>query len=990
MGQTNQRIEEDLRGLIAGQVLCDELDLQLYASDASIYQFHPLCVVRPTSTADVAACLKYASENAIAVHARGAGTGLAGESLGSGMVIDFSYAMRRILATDAQSVRVQPGVVHAMLVEHLHGYGRTFGPDPAMSHVTTLGSVIANDASGSRRLRHGSARDHVLNLQVVLADGTAMELGRHPVVPASDEPGPPRRRELVAQLAHLIETHRETIQRWSPQCPTNRSGYALGDILVDGQLDLARLLVGSEGTLALITEATLATQPRTAHRGVVLLLFDSLERASRAVLEILPFAPSACDLMDRRHLSLARENDVRYELIIPQQTEAVLLVEQDGSSAAEVRQRIGDVVTRVERKKKLAFGSHTAIDDEEVDLLWKLARDFAPTLARMKGSSRPVPFVEDLAVPPETLPAFLVQLQNVLKRHHVTASLFGHAGHGQLHIRPFLDLADPNDVRKMQPLAEDLYGEVSKVGGTISGEHGDGLSRTPFLQRQLGPLVEVFGRVKEIFDPAGILNPGKIVPREGSELVRDLRPATCSVAMGSAAVRGQGGAHRAWPFQLQLAWQPHELAQMTQHCNGCGACRSQSADVRMCPVFRLLPREEASPRAKANLMRGVVTGELEMTSLARDEFKAIADLCIHCHMCRLECPSAVDIPRLMVEGKAAYVATNGLRPTDWLMTRIDRLSALGCRFHAIANWAIGNRQARWLIEKVFGIAQGRKLPRFARHPFLQQAARRRLTHATRHRGPKILYFVDTYANYHDSQLAEAVVAVMEHNGIAVFVEPRQLHSAMPMIANGAVDQARHVARQNVNLLADAVRQGYTVVASEPSAVLCLTREYPQLIDDDDTRLVAAHAREACHYLWQLHQTGKLQLDFKPLHVAVSYHAPCHLKALEVGTPGENLLRLIPGLTVHRIERGCSGMAGTYGLKRENYRSSLRAGWGLISELRNASVQAGTTECCTCKMQMELASSKPTIHPLKLLALAYGLIPEIGSLLTTPGEAFIVT
>ncbi|MFV2067060.1 MAG: anaerobic glycerol-3-phosphate dehydrogenase subunit C, partial [Pirellulales bacterium] len=723
---------------------------------------------------------------------------------------------------------------------------------------------------------------------------------------------------------------------------------------------------------------------------VVLLLFDSLERASRAVLEILQFAPSACDLMDRRHLSLARENDVRYELIIPQQTEAVLLVEQDGESAAEVRQRISDVLNRVERKKRLAFGAHVAVDNEEVDLLWKLARDVAPTLARMKGSSRPVPFVEDLAVPPETLPEFLVHLQNVLKRHHVTASLFGHAGHGQLHIRPFLDLADPDDVRKMQHLAQDLYDGVSKVGGTISGEHGDGLSRTPFLQRQFGPLVEVFRRVKEIFDPAGILNPGKIVPVEGSALVRDLRPATCSVAMGSAAAGGQGGVHGPWPAQLQLAWQPNELTEMTQHCNGCGACRSQSPDVRMCPVFRLLPHEEASPRAKANLMRGVVTGELDTASLTRDEFKAIADLCIHCHMCRLECPSAVDIPKLMVEGKAAYVATNGLRPTDWLMTRIDRLSALGCQFHPFANWALGNRQARWLIERVLGIAQGRKLPRFAKRPFLLQAARRRLGHATRHRGPKVIYFVDTYANYHDSQLAEAVVAVMQHNGIAVYVDPRQLHSAMPMIANGAVDKARQVARENVNLLADAVRQGYTVVGSEPSAVLCLTREYPQLLDDDDTRLVAAHSQEACHYLWQLHQKGKLQLDFKPLHFAVSYHAPCHLKALEVGTPGENLLRLIPGLSVNRIERGCSGMAGTYGLKRENYRSSLKAGWGLISELRASSAQVGTTECSTCKMQMELASRKPTIHPLKLLAVAYDLIPEIRSLLTTPSEDLIVT
>ncbi|MEX2561496.1 MAG: heterodisulfide reductase-related iron-sulfur binding cluster, partial [Pirellulales bacterium] len=268
--------------------------------------------------------------------------------------------------------------------------------------------------------------------------------------------------------------------------------------------------------------------------------------------------------------------------------------------------------------------------------------------------------------------------------------------------------------------------------------------------------------------------------------------------------------------------------------------------------------------------------------------------------------------------------------------------------------------------------------------------RRRLTRPTRRSGRKVLYFVDTYANFHDPQLAEALVAVLEHNGVAVFVHPEQTQSGMAMVSLGALDRARKVAARNVSLLAEAVRQGYTIVASEPSAALCLTREYPDLLEDEDARLVADNTSEACTYLWNLHLVGKLQLDLKPVNASLGYHMPCHMKALEVGSPGLNLLRLIPGLWVQPVERGCSGMAGTFGLKRENYRSSLRAGWPLISAVRESTWQAGTTECSSCKIQMEQGGSKPTIHPLKLLALAYGLMPEISALLTARSQELVVT
>ncbi|MEE3220167.1 MAG: anaerobic glycerol-3-phosphate dehydrogenase subunit C, partial [Planctomycetota bacterium] len=362
-----------------------------------------------------------------------------------------------------------------------------------------------------------------------------------------------------------------------------------------------------------------------------------------------------------------------------------------------------------------------------------------------------------------------------------------------------------------------------------------------------------------------------------------------------------------------------------------------------------------------------------------DEYKQIVDLCVNCHQCREECPANVDIPKLMVEAKAAYVGVNGLRPTDGLMTNLDRVGALATRFSWLANWAIHRPAMRWLLEKTLGIAQGRKLPRVGRQSFLRQASKRRLTRPDRGARNGIVYFTDIYANYFDTALANALVSVMRHNGVSVYVHPRQTQSGMVLVTYGAVERARNFAARNVEALAEAVRQGYQVITTEPAAASCLIHDYPNLIDDEDARLVAENTVEACTYLWRMHQNGKLKLDLKPLTYALAYHQPCHIRSLNVGSPGENLLRLIPGLTVTRIEKGCSGMAGTFGLKRENYRASLRAGFELITSMRDQSIQAGTTECSTCKIQMEQGTTKPTVHPIKILARSYGLTPNVNPL-----------
>jgi FAD/FMN-containing dehydrogenase/Fe-S oxidoreductase len=987
MDPDQQRIEEDLRGLLQGEVRCDDVATQLYASDASIYELKPLGVVRPRTVDDVVAAVRYAGENNLPIHARGAGTGLAGESLGRGLVLDFSRYFRRIVADEESRVRVQPGVVLASLNRFLAQSGRLFGPDPATRSVTTMGSVVAIDAGGSHWPRYGSARQHVEELQVVLADATVLRVGRHAVEQRltsngnGDVPDPAEARlqDLVTSVSGLIRRHAKTIEDHRPHSLVNRSGYRLDGMLMNGELDLAKLLVGSEGTLALITEATVTVDPLPAYRGCVLLLFDSLDKAAHAALEIAALGPSACDLMDRRHLNLARETDVRYELLIPGEAEAMLLIEQHAHTGDELTARLDEVVELAQFKTGLAAAAYVAEDETDFQLFWGLAQRFIPTLHHMQGSSRPTPCIEDIAVPLEAMPLFLRHLQDTLKRVQVTASVFGHAAQGQLHIRPLLDLANVDDIRAMESLAAELYEKVWLLRGTISGEHADGLSRTPFLSRQYGPLVNVFRELKQVFDPGGLLNPGKKVPLTPTRMTQNLRrsnlhlpePITPETDAEPANGRPRGA------FIPQLGWRRDEIELAATACNGCGACRSISLEVRMCPIFHMNPREEASPRAKANLVRGVLNGNLPDDTLVQDACKEVADLCVHCHMCRLECPANVDIPKMMLEAKASYVSTNGQPLHDRLLTRIDALASLAGRLPGIANWALGNPQVRWLLEKLTGIAQGRKLPRLARRSFLQQSALRRFHHRPRTSGEKVVYFVDTFANYFDTELAEAFVAVLRHNGVAVFIPKDQLQAGMPMIAAGAVDRAREVAEQNVAMLAEHVRQGYTIVATEPSAALALTHEYPILLDDDEDALsVAQHTQEACHYLWQLHQRGRLKLDFHPQRISIGYHVPCHLRALGVGAPAENLLRLVPGVRVSRLERGCSGMAGLWGVNRDNYRSSLRAGIELISAVRDGPFQIGMTECSTCKMQMEHSAAKPTLHPLKLLAYAYGLMPDV--------------
>jgi FAD/FMN-containing dehydrogenase/Fe-S oxidoreductase len=978
------RIHDDLRGLVAGDLLFDPVGRSCYAHDASLYEIEPLGVVVPRSTADLVAVVRYAAEHGLPLHARGAGTGLAGESLGPGLVVDFSRYFRRVLEVRPESVVVEPGVVLDVLNAQLLPLGRRIGPDPSGSATCTIGGMIAGDASGARSLRYGTTADAVESLDVVFANGEAATLGLEPW--PDPERAPSDFKGVVARrLALHLNWHADLIARKAPAASRNRAGYALGAVAKPGGIDLARLMVGSEGTLALVTRATLRTVSIPAMQGVVLLLFGRLTDAAEAVRDCLDERPTACELVDWRRLNLAREAEPLLRPWFPEAAEAALVVEFEGNEPAIVERACHALSRRMRRHRSLVAEPIESTRRADCERLMGLRDLIAPMLLRARGRKVAVPLIEDVAVPPATLPEFLQRLQQILKAHEVNWTFHAHAGVGQTHTRPFLDLSDPADAAKIEPLAAAVYEVALALGGTISGEHGCGLVRSQFIRRQYGELANVFREIKYAFDPHNLLNPGKIVADDPHLMLRDLRG---RLPVGQDGRPGQG----ALPvLNAPLRWEGRDRAEQIAACNGCGDCRTTEPSLRMCPTFRGQRGEPASPRAQVNLLRQIASGRLDPRLWGSEQLRANADLCVHCNLCRTECPAGIDVSSLMVEAKAAYVENHGLSQSDRTFSHVDLWARWGSRLPFLTNALLGSRRARWLIERFFGLARHRVVPRVQRGSFLRRAERLGLTRPRPHEpGPRVAYFVDVFANHFDQELAEAVVGVLRYAGVNVYVPKRQRGCGMPALVAGDLDRARALVDANLRVLGDAVRDGYTVVCSEPTAALMLKQESLRLTDDLDAALVAANTMDVGQYLAGLAGRGSLPRPEGPLLAKVGYHQPCHLRALNVGAPGLDLIRMIPELDVEFIDRGCSGIAGIHGLARRNFRNSLRAGRALRSRLKDADIEIGATECGTCRMQMEQGISKRTLHPIKLLSLSYGLNPELRRRFKDPKPPHVIS
>jgi Fe-S oxidoreductase len=542
-------------------------------------------------------------------------------------------------------------------------------------------------------------------------------------------------------------------------------------------------------------------------------------------------------------------------------------------------------------------------------------------------------------------------------------------------MRPFLDPGetDLDVLARLQDMASEFFDVVLHAGGTVAASRGLGWTRTSLLPRQLGEIARSFRDVKDAFDPARLLSPGIVV-----EDLHASRPAPKAFPPPSPP-SGMVPADSASGSLILpvLRWPGDDMLTVASACNGCGACRSGEPTARMCPSFRAYGEEAASPRAHANLVRRLAAGLQDPKSWGSAEYRAIVGSCIHCKMCQSECPAGVDVSSLVLEAKAAFVEDHGLAPGDWIFSRLEMWARLASRFPIVSNFLMSRRGARWLLERALGVSRRRVLPPVRRTPFTRRAARLGLHRPRPSRpGPRVVYFVDIYANYYDQELAESVVGVLQQAGVNVYVPTAQRGAGMAPLVVGDIDHARELALRNLRVLGDAVRDGYTVVCSEPTAALMLRQEYVKLTDDLDAELVARSTMDLGQYLQGLDARGQLPVPTEPVRARVGYHQPCHLRALDVGLPGFDLLRKIPELDVEFIDRGCSGMGGTFGLRRHQFRASLRAGRGLHRRMMDDDIEIGSTECGACRIQMEQGVAKRTLHPIKLLALSYGLNPPL--------------
>lgn len=1009
MEERRRRLAEDLNDAIEGELRVDRVAVSAYATDASLYEIEPLAVAFPRQSRDVEILAAYSASNKIPLIPRGAGSGLAGGAIGSGIVIDFSRHMNTIVSVSSDRVRVQPGVVREKLNERLREHGRYFAPDPWNSRITTVGGMLGVDGAGSHAVRVGSARDHVESIECVLSGGQRLELGREMLIrkeTVSDDlslnrdsavilsdsvqsetlqlttmTAATRRTLLLRQLEQILHDNESLILELQPPLLRNCCGYQLRGVLRDNRLDLARMLVGSEGTLGLFTEATLFTLPLPQFRSAAILMFSSLENAIRAMQLILPLEPSACDLLDRRLLSLGRGADQRFRDLILPDAEAGLIIEFPGSSEREVLQRLQDSQGLLTDRQIDYQLTRQASNYDDVEFLWELPSKVVSLLATLKGNSRPLPFVEDLAVPPERLAEFLPVAQRIFQRHEVTATLYAHAASGQIHFRPIMPIPTRGGETIMEAIARDLYRKVRDFGGTISGEHGDGLSRTAFIRTQYGALYRVFQQIKDVFDPQRLMNPDKIISNDPSLTVKHLRntrPLSDDFTLAQSA-----------PLLpvMQLAWTVEEATDAAVRCNGCGTCRVRIAPQRMCPFAAENGDEEVSPRAKANVVRNMLCTDSIQELLAQEDTSKLLASCFNCKQCQLDCPSEVDIPHLLIEARAQHVQAHGLSKTAWLLSRVHTYARMASRISFVTNRLLNNSLFRRSLQRFVGISAQRRLPRFTQTPFLesQRVLRNENSGLPGSNKPTVVYFVDYFANNHDPELAEAFVRVMEHNGYRVFIPPAQTVAGMAMFSNGDLAAARLIAEQNIRELIEPAREGYAIVCTEPTAAVCLTQEYPVLVQNNDAGIVAQQTVDAGSFLSDLSNRGKLKLDLAPLPIRIAWHTPCHVKALRKGTPMLELLALIPELQVLTIEKGCTGMAGTFGIAAANFRKSMEIGADLVREMQTIDAVAGVTECSSCRMQMEQAATIPTIHPIKLLALSYGLMPRLSERLKSrPG------
>ena len=948
-------LEHALRRAVRGSVRFDPASRLLYSTDASMYQVEPIGVVTPRDPDDVIAAFDVARRQRVALLPRGGGTSLTGQTVNHALVLDFSQHMNGVLEVNADELwaRVQPGLVQDELNHHVRGVGLLFGPDTSTSNRATLGGMIGNNSGGSHSIAYGLTVEHILELDALLADGTRVRFGT--VTPAEFDaktrlPGAEGR--IYREMAAIRAEYAEEIRKRYPKHWRRVAGYNLNELLKAdaGPLNMARVVVGSEGTLLTVLEAKVRLVRRPKKTALDVIHYASIQEALESSQSILETGPHAVELTDKLILDLARENiEQRARAAFVQgDPGAILIVEYAGESDAEVKAKI-DALEARRARERFGYAAHLSYDLGEQQSIWKLRKAGLGLLLGMKGDKKPIAFVEDTCVEPRSLKDFVPRFADIFAKHDTTGAYYGHCSVGCLHIRPVIDLKTPRGLEQVKAIADEITDLVLEFGGTISSEHGDGRARSPFLERMYGPtLMQAFRRLKRAFDPDNRMNPGNIVDSPG--ILENLR---------------YGVAYKTWEPKTLLDFSAQGgFAASVEMCNGVGVCRKK-LEGTMCPSYMATKDEEHSTRGRANALRAVLSGRLPAAEFTGKRLHEVMDLCLECKGCKAECPSNVDMAKLKYEFLYHYHQANGLPLRNRMFGRVAKISALGARSPRLANAINALPAVRWLLEKTVGIDRRRPLPPLAMETF-GDWFRRRTPAPAAPRGEVVL-FHDTFVTYNTPEIGQAAVRLLEGGGYRVVLVDRKC-CGRPLISKGMLDEAREHAAYNVARLAPYARRGVAIVGLEPSCLLTLRDEWVDLLRTDDARVVAEQCLLFEQFLMAERQRG-LTLRFAAGHGRkVLLHGHCHQKAM-VGTAATVAALKWAGYDVSEVDSGCCGMAGSFGFEREHYEISVALGNRRLAPAVKAAPPHTLVVApgISCRQQIEHLAGRRAKHPAEALA-----------------------
>ncbi|HYH41235.1 MAG TPA: FAD-linked oxidase C-terminal domain-containing protein [Burkholderiales bacterium] len=993
-----------LRREIRGEVMFDPASRGRYSTDASIYQIEPIGVVVPRTEEDAIAAFRIALEAGVPVLPRGGGTSQCGQTVGAALVIDVSKHLNQVLDfdKDARTVTVQPGVVLDHLNAYLKPHGLWYPVDVSTSAQATIGGMTGNNSCGSRSIRYGNMVHNVRAVDAVLADGSSFRFGEVPE-DASRVEGTAEYRALVGKIRAIAAREAEEIEHRYPKVLRRVGGYNLDMMLgraarlearasaltnrgkpstvslrnlpspnsgqasgADPVINMAHLLVGSEGTLAYSRRIELDLSPLPQHKTLGVCHFPGFYKAMEAPQHIVKLGPAAVELVDSTMIRLARDNPAfrsTVEKFIRGTPEAILLVEFAGDDREEQHARLRQLV---ELMGDLGFpGGVVEITDAALQRdVWEVRKAGLNIMMSMKGDGKPVSFIEDCAVPLEHLAEYTDRLTQVFHKHGTEGTWYAHASVGCLHVRPILDMRR-DGAHKMRAIAEEAAELVRQYKGSYSGEHGDGLVRSEWIAPFFGPkLTGAFGEIKDLFDPKGLLNPGKIV-----------RP---SKQDDRALFRFKPG-YTVKRLNTVLDWSDWQgFDKAVEMCNNNGHCRKFDAGT-MCPSYRVTREEQHLTRGRANTLRLALSGQLGPDALTSEAVYDALDLCVSCKGCKRECPTGVDMAKMKVEFLHHYKKRHGLTLKDRLIAYMPRYAPWASRAAPLTNMLSA------LFKGVLGFAPQRPLPKwrsdyFSLTPTLPprrgegDASSQGVAGA---RGGEVVLFVDTFNRYFEPENAHAALAVLEAAGYTVHL-PQPKDSARPLccgrtfLASGLVEEAKLEARRMLDTLLPYIERGIPVVGLEPSCVLGLRDEYLSMLPGAETAELDLNAYLFEEFLAREAGAGRLQLPLAPLpQKKALLHGHCHQKAFGELPAVEQILKLVPGLTVETIESSCCGMAGSFGYDASHYDVSMKMGeLSLLPRVRASTAETLiVADGTSCRHQIRDGAAREAIHVARVLEAA---------------------